>query len=324
MKLMQKTNLDVWRFIAALMVVAIHVYPFTFISENFDYLITRVLFRIAVPIYLMTTGYFVLPKTLNDKTKLILYIKKISVLYLISIVIFLPINIYNGYFKNINILSIIADILFNGTFYHLWYFPALILGLLLVYFLLKKFSSRVVGIIVLSLYIIGLFGDSYYGIAKSFEVIKDFYDVLFFIFDYTRNGLFYVPIFLYIGLFVKKYSFKISIRRWKLLIVLNFLLLLFEGLILSINNIPRHTSMYISLIPLSLCVFYYLVLTANGVNKRIRKYSVIIYVIHPLLIIVSYFLVSNMNVLILSNSLANYLFVSLFSLLTACVIGKIT
>lgn len=323
MKLMQKMNLDVWRFIAALMVVAIHVYPFTFISENFDYLITRVLFRIAVPIYLMITGYFVLPKTLNDKTELILYIKKIAVLYLISIVIFLPINIYNGYFKNINILSIIADILFNGTFYHLWYFPSLILGLLLVYFLLKKFSSRVVGIILLSLYIIGLFGDNYYGIVNSFEVIKDFYDVIFFIFDNTRNGLFYVPIFLYIGLFVRKYSFKISIRRWKLLIILNFLLLLFEGLVLSINNIPRHTSMYISLIPLSLCVFYFLVLTSNGINKRVRKYSSIIYVIHPFMIIISHFLVSNMNVLILSNSLANYLFVSLFSLLTAYVIEKI-
>ena len=49
-------------------------------------------------------------------------------------------NIYMGKFNNISIFSIIKDILINGTLYHLWYFPALILGIWITYYFIKKLT----------------------------------------------------------------------------------------------------------------------------------------------------------------------------------------
>ena len=66
----KKYNFDTFRLIAAFMIVAIHTYPLTILSENIDYIFTRVLFRIAVPFFFMITGYFVLPVALKEKEKL--------------------------------------------------------------------------------------------------------------------------------------------------------------------------------------------------------------------------------------------------------------
>ena len=68
--MLKKLNLDIFRFIAALMIVAIHIYPLAVFNQNVDYFFTRVIFRIGVPLFLMITGFFVLPKALKDKNKL--------------------------------------------------------------------------------------------------------------------------------------------------------------------------------------------------------------------------------------------------------------
>lgn len=53
-------GIDYFRLAAALMVVGIHIGPFSGWSKDADYLLTYCLGRIAVPFFLMTTGYFVL------------------------------------------------------------------------------------------------------------------------------------------------------------------------------------------------------------------------------------------------------------------------
>ena len=103
---MKKINLDFVRLIASICIVAIHIYPFNNISELLDYQITRVFFRQCVPIFLMITGYFLIPKILKDKQKLKGYLKKISIIYLFAIFLYLPLNIYKGDFLNINLLTI--------------------------------------------------------------------------------------------------------------------------------------------------------------------------------------------------------------------------
>ena len=49
------------------------------------------------------------------------------------------------------------------------------------------------------LYLIGLGGDSYYGLAAQVPALKTAYDAIFQVFSYTRNGLLYVPLFLLLG-----------------------------------------------------------------------------------------------------------------------------
>lgn len=323
MNLVKKINIDVCRFIATLMVVAIHIYPLSSFSENVDYMFTRVLFRIAVPLFLMITGYYILPKSLDEKNIIKNYTLKIVKLYLISMLIFLPINIYNGYFKQFDIILIIKDIFLNGTFYHLWYFPSLILGLWIIYLLLRKLNIKVTGLIVIIMYFIGMFGDNYFGIIKDIDVFNDLYSFIFNIFDYTRNGLFYTPIFIYIGYVISIKSIDIDYKKSIILFILNLILLMIEGALLYFNRIPRHSSMYIFLIPLSFLIFNLIVNKSSGSNKDLRNISSWIYILHPLFIVVLHFISNKIHFNLFNNSLVNYVLVLLLTIVFILVIKKV-
>ena len=191
----KKINIDIWRFIVSFLIVAIHISPFAKISPEFDFFFTRILGRIAVPLFLMITGYYILDRVLKDKQVLVDYTKKILKIYLLCILLYLPINIYMGSFKNIDIITILKDFFINGTLYHLWYFPALIVGVWITYYLIQKNGVKIALIITVLLYIIGVFGDSYFGITAMNKITRIIYEFVFNIFDYTRNGLFYAPVF---------------------------------------------------------------------------------------------------------------------------------
>lgn len=317
-------NLDVERLVASFMIVAIHIYPFSSINENLDYMITRVLFRIAVPLFLMITGYYILTKSMKDIHILKNYTKKILKLYLISIVIFLPINFYNHYFTDNNIFTILKDIFINGTFYHLWYFPSLIMGIWSSYFLIKNANEKTVPIILILLFVIGLFGDNYYGLISNIPILKNFYQAIFSLFDYTRNGLFYTPIFIYFGYKLKMKKCNLSFKKNIVYILISALLMLIEGAVLYTFKIPRHSSMYIFLLPLSYYLFNLFVVNYNGENKRARNYATWLYILHPLFIIIVRFIAKLVHLDILySNSLTNYILVVLLTLIFIYIVNKV-
>ena len=53
-------GIDLFRVFAAIMVVAIHTFPFQSITPFLDEMITLTVFRVAVPFFFMITGYFLL------------------------------------------------------------------------------------------------------------------------------------------------------------------------------------------------------------------------------------------------------------------------
>ena len=133
-------GLDIFRIIAALLVISIHTSPFSGISENLDFFVTRIVARVAVPFFFMVTGQYILSdfynqnrKNKTDASKIWNYIKKLFFMYIISIIIYIPIGIYAGHYRGLDLLGALKILLFDGTFYHLWYFPACIIGVLLVY-----------------------------------------------------------------------------------------------------------------------------------------------------------------------------------------------
>lgn len=315
---MKKINIDIIRLIAAFMIVAIHTYPFEFISNDIDFLITRVLFRVAVPFFLMITGYFALK---NDSNKLLKYTKKLAIIYGLSMLLYLPINIYNGYFHNFNIFVLLKDIFLTGTLYHLWYFPALILGIWLSYFLINKLSLKKSLIISLILYVIGIFGDSYYGLVSNLPLINTFYKIIFFFFDYTRNGIFYIPIFLIMGYSINKKELNFPINKYLYAIIL-VITLLFEGIITLKFNLYHHSSMYFSLIPLMYILFANIISNCES-NTTIRSVGTYIYILHPFIIVILHFLKGVVPLSILNNSLVNYLLVSILSLIAALILNFI-
>lgn len=331
-------SLDYCKIIAAFLVIAIHTSPLASFSAGADFVLTRIMARTAVPFFLMVTGYFLLPqyvfgKSMDDRP-LLRFVQKTLLLYAAAILLFLPVNIYAGQLENMKAADFIRMLLFDGTFYHLWYLPASITGVLLLWRLGKKFSFQTLFMISLALYGFGLFGDSYYGFTRKLPAVNHLYNALFYISSYTRNGIFYVPVFLAMGAWfghTTPYPFCVSAysgnrkRRFHLYgFLISLLLLILEGISLCMLQVQRHDSMYLFLLP---CMFF-LFSVVLSVKKQpvpvFRSISARIYLLHPMMIILVRGMAKMMHcqAVLVDNSLVHYLSVCLLSGTAAWMTGK--
>ena len=85
--------LDRFRLAAAALVVCIHTSPLASFTAMGDFWLTRVLARVAVPFFLMATGYFL---GRRDWKGLPRQWKKLGLLYLAAVALYLPLNLYMG------------------------------------------------------------------------------------------------------------------------------------------------------------------------------------------------------------------------------------
>ena len=140
----QTGGLDCFKVIAAFLVVAIHTSPLNSLTETGDFILTGILARVAVPFFLMVSGYFILPPYLGrhtspsklppDGTPSMLsgFLKKTVLLYAAASVLYVPVGIYANNYGPLGFLSLLRTSLFDGTFYHLWYLPASVIGMILL------------------------------------------------------------------------------------------------------------------------------------------------------------------------------------------------
>lgn len=344
-------GVDYFRIVAAVMVIAIHTAPFSGISKDFDFLLTYCAGRVAVPFFFMTTGYFVLGSWRkngnNAGSKVIRFIKKTLFLYAVSIVLYLPINFYSGGLPG-SAGEFIRMLIFDGTFYHLWYFPAVIIGCFAVMMLLKKFPARTVLVITILLYLIGAGGDSYYGIAARIPALEHMYDVIFTVSSYTRNGIFYAPIFLLMGRMLRER--KASIEKientagtarpdsrtgrknstvrdistgWNIAgLCISLILMLIEGYLTFSLDLQRHNSMYLFLPPVMYFLFRLLLSVPGYAPGRTRDVSMIVYIIHPGVLIALRGIAgtAGLDWLIVKNALVQFISVSVVSFAAAVLI----
>ncbi len=310
------TGIDYFRLIAAFLVMTIHTSPLLTYSETADFILTRIIARIAVPFFFMTSGFFLISRYSKNSDRLKMFIKKTALIYGAAILIYLPINIYNGYFSESNLLpNIIKDILIDGTMYHLWYLPASIIGGLIAWMLVKKLDYNKALIAALALYAIGLFGDSYFGIAEKLPLINGFYTLVFQVCDYTRNGFFFAPVFFVLGGAFRESELCISPRKSVIGFVISSVMMFLEAVLLRIFNLPRHDSMYLFLLPCALFLFGAL-LSCRGKRKAwLRDMSLIIYIIHPMAIVFVRAAAKLLKLqdLLIYNSVVHFLAVSVIS-----------
>lgn len=267
----QFAALDRFRLVAAVLVVCIHTSPLTSLSPLGDFWLTRVLARVAVPFFLMVSGYFLGKR---DWKPMGGFLKKILLIYLCAVVLYLPLNWYNG---GMPLARWPRALLVDGTFYHLWYFPAVILGVIVARQLWRLGPGWGLAIAGL-LYLIGLGGDSYYGLVSQIPALKQMYGGIFALCSYTRNGLFFAPLFLLLG------AAGIQIKSLKLSglgFVVSLGLMTAEGLWLHSLDVQRHDSMYLSL-PLCMVFLFSLLRGCNrGRNRQAADLSLLVYLLHP-------------------------------------------
>lgn len=316
-------GIDYFRFIAALLIVAIHTSPLASLSETGDFMLTRIIARVAVPFFLMTSGFFLISRYTYGTEKLGAFVKNAALIYGTAILIYIPINIYNGYFKMDNLLpNIIKDIVFDGTLYHLWYLPASIIGAAIAWYLVKKLNYPKALMVASVLYLIGLFGDSYYGITEKISCLNSLYTYIFQVTDYTRNGIFFAPIFFILGGFIADNRPQITFGKSFLGFAISLALMLGEAMILHHFDLQRHDSMYVFLLP---CMYFLFIVILHFKGKRLvslRTASLIIYIIHPMMIVVIRLFSKLLHIqkLFVENSIVHYFAVCLTSVVFSVVL----
>lgn len=319
-------GIDYFRVIAASLVVAVHTSPLTGLSETADFILTRVIARVAVPFFFMASGFFLFSKSeegSRQSEKWTVFIKKTAAIYGISILFYLPLNIYVGTVNEWRYLpNLLKDIIFDGTFYHLWYLPAAIIGASMSWILLKKLKARQAYVVSLFLYGIGLFGDSYYGISEKIPFLKAIYRGLFLFSDYTRNGLFFAPVFFLLGALIARQAKRMPPKTYLIGLALSFSLMLTEGLILHGSNLQRHDSMYFMLLPCMYFLFQSLLSWEGKRLRGLRNLSMFIYLIHPAMIVAvrGFAKATGLQGLLIENGILHFMAVALGSL-TAAVLA---
>lgn len=155
-----KGTIDIFKFLMALIVIEIHTQPFVNISNSFFNNLLLLIEAIAVPYFFMASGYFLMDKCKKTSKKnwpniLIDFIKKMTKLYVIWTIIYLPLTLIY-YINNVepwyrDIVSFIRGFLFIGEQYnswHLWYLLSAIYGSIVIYWgLLKKVNIKKIAII---------------------------------------------------------------------------------------------------------------------------------------------------------------------------------
>ena len=269
---------DYFRIIAAALVIFIHAPAVPFLGDTGNLLLSGTFARIAVPFFFAVTGFFTDFSSADAIKKLV---KKTALMYIAATAVYLP---YGSYFASIK------QILFDGTFYHLWYFPAAAMGAVIVFWL-KKLPTVPAVVIASLLYTFGLCGDSYRVLAKNIEPLSKTLDVLSNVFSFTRNGLFFAPLFLLLGnILGNKVRRALEQNRLPRLFittpcfVLSLGMLIAERFSLKEITFSPNDNMFISLVPCT--IFLLLILSAIRLKPRpiLRQISMWIYIVHPIII----------------------------------------
>lgn len=302
--------IDIAKLISALLVVSIHTFPFLDINENANFVLVSIIARLAVPFFFITSGYFFFRKIdfhkkWNDEENIQKwkhYVWRLLKLYIIWSIIYLPYNavlLYSKGFVWTDIIRYIRDFLFTGSFYHLWFLPALIFAVSMVYFLIFKIGMKKTLLISFILYIIGMLGNIYQPLINMIPGVSSVFHMYMQIFGTTRNGLFFGMIFIALGCYVARYKVVMEANQLSLYTGIGIILLVIECVTLKINGLIQDlSSMYLMLIPCVLFIFIRLLrvkMKHRVMYGTFRVLSLLIYVSHMLFAQVFIWIMPEMN-----------------------------
>ena len=131
----RNNSIDIFRYVCALMVVAIHAHPFCELGVNADFFFSTLLPRIAVPFFFAASGYFYIKKLESGAERCFSrYLKRIVTTYALWSVIYFIFTFCKGGYSALKwfAVSSIYNFFVKGSYYHFWFFPALIISVCLI------------------------------------------------------------------------------------------------------------------------------------------------------------------------------------------------
>ena len=264
-------GIDAMKFLCAILVFIIHVPPFQGELSGLPLIITfglqHYLSRLAVPFYFVCSGFFLF--------------KKMS-FYDLDVA-----RIKNYCFKILRLIGTWEVLLFIGWTEHLWYLGATVIAVVLLslccYF---RVNYRAICVFAVLLYVVGLLGDSYYGVIAPlkhilpFKFIMDGYESIF---GTTRNGVFMGFVFVLLGASLAHHKPGLKLMKSASGLVASMLCLFAEICLLKYWDIPKAYNMYIFLIPAVYFLFDFacaIRLKDRGLYRHLRNIGILVYFLH--------------------------------------------
>ena len=306
-KQLQYQNLDLFRFLSSIIIIVLHVRPFFTVSYEIDMAINNIIGRICVPFFFFISGYFAAKQEQKKPDYIRSYIRSMIPVYLLWSAVYLPwslslaapyIQQVSGLLCTIGLptaiqnllllllvpLAVIVALLYSGVYYHLWYFPALLLSMLVLRWWKRKYPLR--GLLTVS-FVLLLFGatETYYGFCgQFFQSLLHYYYAVFFT---TRNFLFFALFYVTLGYWMGKQEQPASSLCF-LKLLLSIAALVGEGMLLQTTQ-RLDSNILLACVPLVYYLFSCLLYTNIHVPQLseipFRAISKYYYLVHPLMIL---------------------------------------
>ncbi len=290
--------IDLIKYICAILVIMVHTAPLLPYNDTANWYLMTIMGRFVVPFFFISAGYFTCKNTqAYGNAYFRRYILILIKSYLTWSVIYLPCGIhyiateYEIPFYLYPIAFVFA-LVYVGTYFHLWYIPALILALLLVHWFMKHFKKRYLLTLSFLCFLIGAM-ETYYGyihIPFLVNLIDRYIDIFF----TTRNGLFFGFFYVAWGYFIaQKDTWLKHVHHYRSLMSVFFLSMIMEAYIIRNSN-NLDSNILLMAAPFTICLFLY----AKDVNvtwrlpyHKMREYASLYYFSHAyFLILIPYFL----------------------------------
>ena len=306
-KQLQYQNLDLFRFLSSIIIIVLHARPFFTVSYEIDMAINNIIGRICVPFFFFISGYFAAKQEQKKPDYIRSYIRSMIPVYLLWSAVYLPWSLFlaapyiqqvSGLLCTIGLptaiqnllllllvpLAVIVALLYSGVYYHLWYFPALLLSMLVLRWWKRKYSLR--GLLTVS-FVLLLFGatETYYGFCgQFFQSLLHYYYAVFFT---TRNFLFFALFYVTLGYWMGKQEQPASSLCF-LKLLLSIAALVGEGMLLQTTQ-RLDSNILLACVPLVYYLFSCLLYTNIHVPQLseipFRAISKYYYLVHPLMIL---------------------------------------
>lgn len=239
--------------------------------------------RFAVPIFFLSSGYFVFTKEDALSKKIYKRIKNLTCVFLFCSIVYFMLKTILSRSLNITAIDVLKLLIFNDTSFisaHLWFLPALIYCyiLLLVAHKLKmiRFTFILIPVLLVVNIIVGFYFSSNHITEQNNYII--------------RNFLFFGFPFFMIGYFINTYKDKVS----QLTVHIKphiFALGIIIGNVITVIDYKYigDKSLYFGSVIVSVLLFIYSLKKSDAFNKSIvskigEKYSLFIYLWHPIVI----------------------------------------
>ncbi len=293
----RNNSIDSFRLIVAIWVVFGHADAFMDISENLHNL-NRYVCQVAVVYMLVVSGYYYILGLLKGRSNFKATLFSILKTYLFWTAVYYALSFFisviiGGEPLQDFLIQRIVYFFFEGSFYHFWFFPALIYSMLAITLVHRLFGEK--GILAFSVFAILInllcaFGSGYSFIGQNFPVLSEFY---------SWSGFYSLSLIIAVGfssysagyfaILVKKHDL-IKPKTSLIVLAITFFLYMAETLFLVyVMDSVENTKIFFTVYPMGLCMMFaflnYPMPKWSKLAEYAKKSAGFIYYVHPLILL---------------------------------------